>query len=155
MSDFFEVDLSGMDLDGLIRELDNLDKSATTEIMPEVMQAVGQELLNEEKRIINGKSPQFADKLSVMQEHSGKVWRVKAGYSSQVIADNIEVLITEFGRPGKRGRKNGGRDSLGRKIGVIQPYPHIRAAYITKKEKCLQLAEKLFMERIDKEWQKN
>lgn len=155
MSDFITVDLSKMKMKELINELNNLDKTAAEEIMPEVMRVVGQELLNEEKRIINGKYPQFANKLSVMQEHSGKVWRVKAGYSSQVIADNIEVLITEFGRPGKRGRKNGSRDSLGRKIGVIQPYPHIRAAYITKKEKCLQLAEKLFMERIDKEWQKN
>ncbi len=155
MSDFITVDLSKMNINELINELNNLDKAASEEIMPGVMQAVGQELLNEEKRIINGKYPQFASKLSIMQERKGKLWRVKAGYSTEVINSNIEVLITEFGRPGKKGRKNGGRDTLGRKIGVIQPYPHIRTALITKKEKCLQLAEKLFMERIDKEWQKN
>lgn len=155
MSDFITLDLSKMNVKELINELDNLDKTAAAEIMPEVMQMVGQELLNEEKRIINGKYPQFADKLSIMQERRGKLWRVKAGYSTEVINSNIEVPITEFGRPGKKGRKNGGKDSLGRKIGVIQPYPHIRAALINKKDKCLQLAEDMFMERIEKEWQKN
>ena len=155
MSDFIEVDYSKMDIKQLINQLDKLDKQAVNQIMPEVMQAVGNELLDEEKRIINGKYPQFSDKLSIMNEHTGKLWRVKAGYSTEVIKSNIEVLITEFGRPGKKTRKKGGKDSKGRTIGVVQPYPHIRAALINKKEQVLKLAEKMLLERIEKEWQKN
>ena len=155
MSDFIEVDYSKMDIKQLINQIDKLDKQAVNQIMPEVMQAVGNELLDEEKRIINGKYPQFSDKLSVMTEHTGKLWRVKAGYSTEVINSNIEVLITEFGRPGKKARKKGGKDSKGRAIGVVQPYPHIRAALINKKEQVLKLAEKMLLERIEREWQKN
>ncbi len=155
MSDFIELDLTQMDIRQLIRELDELDKKACNQFMPEVMQAVGNELLNEEKRIINSKYPQFSDKLSIMTEHTGKSWRVKAGYSTDVIKNNIEVLITEFGRPGKKARKKGGIDSKGRKIGVVQPYPHIRTALVNKKERVLKLAEKMLIERIEKEWQKN
>lgn len=155
MSDFIEVDYSKMDIKQLINQLYKLDKQAVNQIMPEVMQAVGNELLDEEKRIINGKYPQFSDKLSVMNEHTGKLWRVKAGYSTEVINSNIEVLITEFGRPGKKARKKGGKDSKGRKIGAIEPYPHIRAALINKKEQVLKLAEKMLLERIEREWQKN
>ena len=155
MSDFIEVDYSQMNIKQLINQLDKLDKHAVNQIMPEVMQAVGNELLDEEKRIINGKYPQFSDKLSVMNEHTGKLWRVKAGYSTEVINSNIEVLITEFGRPGKKSRKKGGKDKLGRKIGAVQSYSHIRAALINKKEQVLKLAEKMLLERIEKEWQKN
>lgn len=155
MSDFIEVDYSKMDIKQLINQLDKLDKHAVNQIMPEVMQAVGNELLNEEKRIINGKYPQFSDKLSIMNEHTGKLWRVKAGYSTEVINSNIEVLITEFGRPGKKARKKGGKDKLGRKIGAVQSYSHIRAALINKKEQVLKLAEKMLLERIEREWQKN
>ena len=155
MPDFIEVDYSKMDIKQLINQLDKLDKHAVNQIMPEVMQAVGNELMDEEKRIINGKYPQFSDKLSIMTEHTGKLWRVKAGYSTEVITSNIEVLITEFGRPGKKTRKKGGKDSKGRTIGVVQPYPHIRAALINKKEQVLKLAEKMLLERIEKEWQKN
>ena len=155
MPDFIEVDYSKMDIKQLINQLDKLDKQAVNQIMPEVMQAVGNELLDEEKRIINGKYPQFSDKLSIMTEHTGKLWRVKAGYSTEVIKSNIEVLITEFGRPGKKARKKGGKDSKGRTIGVVQPYPHIRAALINKKEQVLKLAKKMLLERIEREWQKN
>ena len=155
MSDFIEVDYSKMDIKQLINQLDKLDKHAVNQIMPELMQAVGNELLQEEKRIINGKYPQFSDKLSVMNEHTGKLWRAKAGYSTEVINSNIEVLITEFGRPGKKSRKKGGKDKLGRKIGAVQSYSHIRAALINKKEQVLKLAEKMLLERIEKEWQKN
>ena len=155
MSDFIAVDYSKMDIKQLINQLDKLDKQAVNQIMPEVMQAVGNELLDEEKRIINSKYLQFSDKLSIMTEHTGKLWRVKAGYSTEVIKSNIEVLITEFGRPGKKARKKGGKDSKGRTIGVVQPYPHIRAALINKKEQVLKLAEKMLLERIEREWQKN
>ena len=155
MNEFIEVDYYKMDIKKMINQLDKLDKHAVNQIMPEVMQAVGNELMNEEKRIINGKYPQFSDKLSIMNEHTGKLWRVKAGYSTEVINSNIEVLITEFGRPGKKARKKGGKDSKGRTIGVVQPYPHIRAALINKKEQVLKLAGKMLLERIEKEWQKN
>lgn len=161
MPDFIEVDYSKMNIKQLINQLDKLDKHAVNQIMPEVMQAVGNELLQEEKRILSGGRTQtgkpfkFADKLSVMTEHTGKLWRVKAGYSTEVINSNIEVLITEFGRPGKKARKKGGKDSKGRTIGVVQPYPHIRAALINKKEQVLKLAEKMLLERIEREWQKN
>ena len=155
MSDFIEVDYSKMNIKQLINQLDKLDKHAVNQIMPEVMQTVGNELLQEEKRIISGKYPQFADKLSVTTEHTDKSWRVKAGYNTDAIKNNIEVLIIEFGRPGAKGRKKGGKDSKGRKIGVVQPYPHIRAALVNKKERVLKLAEKMLIERIEKEWQKN
>ena len=98
MSDFIEVDYSKMNIKQLINQLDKLDKHAVNQIMPEVMQAVGNELLQEEKHILSGGQTQtgkpfkFADKLSIMNEHTGKLWRVKAGYSTEVIKSNIEVF---------------------------------------------------------------
>ena len=50
MPDFIEVDYSKMDIKQLINQLDKLDKHAVNQIMPEVMQAVGNELMDEEKR---------------------------------------------------------------------------------------------------------
>ena len=50
MSDFIEVDYSQMNIKQLINQLDKLDNHAINQIMPEVMQAVGNELLQEEKR---------------------------------------------------------------------------------------------------------
>lgn len=150
--DAFTLDLSSMNLKGLINELNNIDKSVTQEIMPEIMDNAGEILLNEEKRIISQKYPQYAELLSVNKSKQGKKWTVKAGYSTLVIKAHMEVMITEFGRPGAKGKKKGCVDTLGRKIGVVQPYSHIRAANVVKKDELYKMAEDKFVEEIEKGW---
>ncbi len=153
--EFFELDLSRFDIDKLITKLNAIDRAIAKETLPEIMEECGEELLSEEKRILSGKYPKLAPLLTAWTEKTGaKSYRVKAGYSTEVIKNHIEGLIIEFGRPGKKGIKHGGKDTLGRKIGAVQPYSHIRAAYFLKKKRLLEIAEKKFRERLMQEWEK-
>lgn len=63
-------------------------------------------------------------------------------------------MIIEFGRPGKKSRKKGDKDKLGRKIGAVQAYSHIRAALISKKKAITELAENRFRDEIEELWEK-
>lgn len=124
-------------------------KDAVTNAVPIV--------LNEEKRILsaNPKYAKFAKMLSydVYKNRFGN-YVANCGYSTETIKNNIEVLIIEFGRPGssKKAVQKGGIDKKKRKIGVIQPYSHIRAAWFSKKDEVKKFMGDYVYDEIRKVW---
>lgn len=158
--DMFSVDFSKLNLKDLIAVLNELDSKVTNEITPDVVDEAGETLLQEERRILNAK-PYKKNKSRVLPTlltkeviKNGKVYKAKAGYTTEAIRSHPETVITEFGKPGKKGRKKGGKDSKGRKIGAVQSYSHIRAAVINKKDEIYENAKRRFEEAIEKEWSK-
>lgn len=127
----------------------------------------------------NPKMRKFADSLKIWEHESKSGWRVEVGYPAEMFSvvrkkrkskvkkgvsmsyehekyveekDNIEVYIYEFGRPGAKGLKKGGTDTIGRKIGKTEPYSVIRAAMFLKREEVVKEIERRFYEEIEKIW---
>lgn len=127
----------------------------------------------------NPKMHKFADSLKIWERKSKGGWRVEVGYPAEMFSvvrkkrkskvkkgismsyehekyveekDNIEVYIYEFGRPGAKGLKKGGTDTLGRKIGKTEPYSVIRASMFLKREDVMKEVEKRFYEEIERIW---
>lgn len=150
-------------LDGLQRSIEELDKKfwelgkkARDKIAKEVIAEAGQIFLEEQKRLLaaapNPKYAKFTAWLKVWTQETKSGWRVEVGYPTEVIREHIEVLIVEFGRPGKRGRKKGGKDKRGRKIGKIDSYSHIIASTFLKREDVMKEVKQRFYEEIEKLW---
>ena len=154
--DLFTLDLSGMDLKDLIQVVNEMDSKLNNKIIPEILEEVGDELIDEERRMLQGRSnkdgspTKLSGLLTKQITKTGKLYKVKAGYDTATIKAHPESVIIEFGRPGKKSRK----DKLGRKIGAVQAYSHIRAALISKKKAITELAENRFRDEIEELWEK-
>ena len=152
------MDLEFKNLRQLINDLYELDKAVYENIVPRIADNAGDVLLNEEKNILSqkrnkdGSATKLPSCLTLEKEIKGKSIRVKVGYTAATIAAHPEAVITEFGRPGKR--KKGKKDRIGRNIGVVQPYPHIRAAVVNKSDEIYKNAESEFRREIKKIWDK-
>ena len=133
-----------------------LDEKQQEKLANEVLTDAAQLFLTEQKRLLaaapNPKYAKFADWLEVWTYKGKNGWRVQVGYSTETIKEHLEVLIVEFGRPGARGLKKGGKDTLGRKIGKIDAYSHIRASMFLKKEDVMAEVQRRWEEEILKEW---
>lgn len=152
------MDLDFKNLRQLINELYELDKAVYEDIVPCIADDAGDILLNEEKAILShkhnkdGSTTKLPSYLEVIQDIKGRSIRVKAGYTAKTIKAHPETVITEFGRP--RSGKKGQKDKKGRYIGVVQPYPHIRAAVANKSDEIYKKAEEQFRNEIKKIWDK-
>lgn len=140
----------------LYKKFEALNRKTRNELAEKVITEAAQIFLAEQKRLLaaspNPEYCKFADWLSVWTYKNKNGWRVEVGYTTEVIKDHIEVLITEFGRPGARGLKKGGKDTLGRKIGKVEPYSHIRASMFLKKEEVMAEVQRRWEEEILKAW---
>lgn len=158
MSGYIDLGLDGLqrDIQALDEKFRKMDKAVQDRIANEVIAEAGQIFLEEQKRLLaaapNPKTRKFADWLKVWTYKNKSGWRVQVGYPTEVIREHIEVLITEFGRPGTKGIKKGGKDSRGRKIGKIEPYSVIRASMFLKKEDVMKEVERRFYEEIERIW---
>lgn len=157
--------LEGMeeDIKKLYRKLNEIERVADGDVVRQIMFEAGEILSTEQKRILSTyKSKQKSPKLSpdwiTVTVTKGKgYWKVAAGYKTDIIKEHIEVVILEFGRPGAKGKKKGGIVSSGkykgRKIGVIQPFSHIRAAKFNKGEYIKQYIGRRLFEEIKRRWE--
>lgn len=147
------------EINSLIADLDRISNYTKDKFCKEAVEGAAEIVLDEEKRILaaNPKYSGFAKQLSCevqKNKHNGYV--AYCGYSSEVIKDRIEVLIIEFGKPGhgQKALKRHGIDTKGRKIGVVQPYPHIRAAWFSKKDEVQKFLGDYVFDQIKKVWVK-
>lgn len=138
---------------------------------------------DEQKRIVSQKYPRFAGYLNHKVFESGgsggnpKKVKVVIGYSGDNINKHMEVLSFEFGKPGRsqstlRRRKNNiktniklkkGRtrtfisatdtDTMGRKIGVVPSFSHIRVAWENKKDEAKDKYNEILLEEVNKKWE--
>lgn len=141
----------------LAEDFGKLDDQFGKRIVKEVLEEAGQIFLEEQKRLLSqapnsNKIAKFADWLKVWIIETKTGWRVEVGYPTAVIRNHIEVMITEFGRPGAKGLKKGGKDSKGRKIGKVEPYSHIRASMFLKKEAVMEEVRRRLEEELLRIW---
>jgi len=151
--EFFSVDGLGEDINRLIAKLDSLDRKVKNEIINKAAIEGAEILLAEQRRIIQGKYPQFTNWLQcgVRQNARTGTTIAWAGYNTETIKEHFEVLIVEFGRPSPK-RKNG-RDKLGRRIGAVQPYSHIRASIFNKKSEIAKHVGSVLFSEVKKIWE--
>lgn len=170
-SEFFSISGFEEGIKELMNALDEIDNKAKGEICKEAVNKAADVILNEEKRILSNhpKYVKFVPLLSKNVYKSGSGYVAACGYSSEVLKENIAPLIIEFGRgSGKRAVKQGGwtkekkpewwefwkKQRKSRRIGVIQPYSHIRAAWFGKKEEAQELVGNYIYDEIRKAWVK-
>lgn len=136
----------------LIKDLDMLADSVANETSS-ILRESGEIIAQEQRRIISGKSSKLA---SLIKTREIKVTKkgdanVLVGYDSDAVEQAPEGVVIEFGRPGK---KRGGTDKLGRKIGKMEAIPHIRKGFDMAKEKATESAIEKIKKIIDKGWNK-
>lgn len=147
------------EINSLIADLDRISNYTKDKFCKEAVEGAAEIVFDEEKRILaaNPKYSGFARLLSCeVQKNKHNGYAAYCGYSSDVIKDHIEVLIIEYGRPGhgKKALKRHGTDKKGRKIGIVQPYPHIRAAWFSKKDEVQKFLGDYVFDQIKKVWVK-
>lgn len=116
--DLFTLDLSGMDLKDLIQVVNEMDSKLNNKIIPEILEEVGDELIDEERRMLQGRSNKDGSptKLSALLTKqitkTGKLYKVKAGYDTATIKAHPESVISSLAdRARKVARKAAGISS--------------------------------------------
>lgn len=175
--DFFSSDGAEEDMKDLLLTLTRMEKRLKDPICSKAIDAAAPILLEEEKRLLE-RAPNYHNfpnlKTSWLTIRKFKNrhlrWIAQVGYESDIIEKHPETLILEFGRPGhskirelkkpdrsKQGSfltlRRCGRDKKGRKIGVIQPYSHIRAAWFAKKDEIRKCVAKIIFDEIERTWE--
>lgn len=138
------------------RKLAQMDEKVSNEISEKVIRDAANKLYNEQKRILSGAPTEgirrLSDDLSVWKDNSRPAPRkvsYRAGYSDDKIRKSIKYFVIEYGRPGKKHKE---KDKKGRKIGRIQPYSHIRAAWFISKDAINKFIAERLSEEILKHW---
>ena len=139
-------------MQAMIKSLD-LMSDDVAEATTEILRESGDIIAQSQRQAISGKSSKLAGLIKV-----GKIVVTKkgnanvlVGYDSNAIEQAPESVVIEFGRPGK---KRGGIDSKGRKIGKMEAVPHIRKGFDTAEEKATESAIEKINKIIDKGWSK-
>ena len=90
------------------------------------------------------------------EKKSDQEYTVWMEVTEEFVKNNIKVMIIEFGRPGsywRGGLEKGQYDKKGRSIGVVQPYPQIRAAWLIKKNEVNNFMKERILEEMKKIWE--
>lgn len=140
-NDVFDLGLDGMQtqINQLVSALDRMDESVNAGAL-QAAQESAEIIAQEQKRLLsaaNFAKPEadLQGLIKVQKSSSRKYFKLKIGYDSEAIKQHPEVLVIEFGRPGKSVRRMKPTDSLGRKKGDFPPQtPHIIAGFYLAKD---------------------
>ncbi len=167
MADF--INFSGMEAE-ISKLMDDMDaaKKEVEEAMPEAAMEAAEIIRAEQQRLLS-KANFKRDRpnhhynnvngglIKIMQDRTkSKRYRLKIGYDSETLRKYHELLVIEFGRPGKSARHSKKTDKLGRKKGDFPAHvSHIRAGFFLSKdkaadacnEKLMQAAQNAFREK--------
>ena len=158
MADFIEMDHADMlrQIAELDKTLADIEKGVSNEIMDTVLKEAAGQLKSEQARILSSAPSEgirsLAKDLSVWKDNRHPAPRkvsYRAGYSDDKINQSIKYFVIEYGRPGKKGKT---KDSKGRRIGRVQPYSHIRAAWFLKRDAINKYIAERINEEILKRW---
>lgn len=125
-----EQDTITKDIQDLINSLDIMDDAVNERAASSIRE--GAEIVaSEQRRLICGRSKKLPELIKVGKSRVSKkgTYTVAVGYDTEAIKEGFEGLIMEFGRPGKR---SGGVDKNGKRIGKVTPTPHIFRAVDNK-----------------------
>ena len=157
-SEFFSISGLEEEIKELDKALDEMGEIAKYNACRDAVKGGAAIILQEEKRILSNhpKYVKFVPWLSsTVYYKRGGEYIAACGYSTKVLKKHIEPLIIEFGRgSGRRAIKKSGIDKHGRRIGAIQPYSHIRAAWFRKKDEVQNYVGNYIFDEIRKAWVK-
>jgi len=158
--EIFDLGFSGMqmELDKLILALDRMSDDVDGNAL-QAMEESAEIIAAEQKRLLAAahfRKP-TADLASLIRVHKAKnkrYYHLRIGYDSEAIHEHPELLVIEFGRPGKSARRSGKTDSLKRKKGDFPPVtPHIRAGLDLSKDKAAANFRDKIMEIVRRRWE--
>ncbi len=161
MADFMEMNHAELmrQIAALDRQLADMSENVCNEIIDTVAKEAAEELQNEQKRLLAAAPSEgirnLASDIAIWKDGSRKAPRkvsYRAGYPADKIRQSIKYYVVEYGRPGK---KNKSKDSKGRRIGRVQPYSHIRAAWFAKKDYINRFTARRIEEEIRRRWERN
>ena len=125
----------------LVRDLDQMSRAVESGAVAAAEESA-EMIAAEQKRLLaaasfRNKTADLAALITVKQSRSKKYYRLNIGYDSAAIKAHPEVLVIEYGRPGKSARRMKSTDKLGRKKGDFPPQtPHIKPGFILAKDKA-------------------
>lgn len=125
----------------LVRDLDQMSRAVESGAVAAAEESA-EMIAAEQKRLLSAasfrnKTADLAALITVKQSRSKKYYRLNIGYDSAAIKEHPEVLVIEYGRPGKSARRMKSTDKLGRKKGDFPPQtPHIKPGFILAKDKA-------------------
>ena len=158
--DFFGFDFQGFQgqINALAEKLDRMSEDVSAEAESAAKEAA--EIIAREQRRLLSKAlfrERKADLIGlirVRKDSSRKYYRLRIGYDSDAIQQHPELLVIEFGRPGKSARRSKLTDSLGRKKGDFPPMtPHIIPGFYLAKEEAAEHFRQRLLEAARRQWE--
>ena len=158
--DFFGFDFQGFQgqINALAEKLDRMSEDVSAEAESAAKEAA--EIIAREQRRLLSKAlfrehkADLIGLIRVRKDSSRKYYRLKIGYDSDAIRQHPELLVIEFGRPGKSARRNDPKDSLGRKKGDFPPMtPHIIPGFYLAKEEAAEHFRQRLLEAARRQWE--
>lgn len=151
--EFITVDGLEAQITQFMQALDAMDTAVDVKLA-EVADECAQMIEQEQKRLLATQHPQLTSLVKVTARTvKDKYVKVKVGYDSDTIRDHFELLVIEFGRPGKSARCSGeyekkirkGETKAHRKGEFPSSVSHIRAGFDVAHEKIVQHFEETLM----------
>lgn len=158
--DFFGFDFQGFQgqINALVEKLDRMSEDVSAEAESAAKEAA--EIIAREQRRLLSKAlfrehkADLIGLIRVRKDSSRKYYRLKIGYDSDAIQQHPELLVIEFGRPGKSARRSKLTDSLGRKKGDFPPMtPHIIPGFYLAKEEAAEHFRQRLLEAARRQWE--
>ena len=158
--DFFDFDFAGMQMqvNELISRLDKMARDVD-EGTVQAAQEAAEIIAKEQMRLLSAavfreRKADLVSLIKVRQANSKKYFRLAIGYDSEAIQQHPELLVIEFGRPGKSARRRKATDSIGRKKGDFPPVtPHIIPGFYLGKEDAGEHFRQKLLEIAQRRWE--
>lgn len=141
----------------LVRDLDQMSRAVESGAIAAAEESA-EMIAAEQKRLLSAasfrnKTADLAALITVKRSGSKKYYRLNIGYDSAAIKAHPEVLVIEYGRPGKSARRMKSTDKLGRKKGDFPPQtPHIKPGFILAKDKAAEHFRDRLLEIARQKW---
>nr|DAF04288.1 MAG TPA: hypothetical protein [Caudoviricetes sp.] len=142
----------------LVRDLDQMSEAVEAGAV-EAANEAAEMIAAEQKRLLSAAhfkrrtSTNLPALIKVKKSSSKKYYRLNIGYDSETIKAHPEVLVIEYGRPGKSARRMKPTDKLGRKKGDFPPQtPHIKSGFILAKDKAAEHFRDSLLEIAKQKW---
>lgn len=141
----------------LVRDLDQMSEAVEAGAV-EAANEAAEMIAAEQRRLLSAavfqhKKADLAALIKVKKSNSKKYYRLNIGYDSETIKAHPEVLVIEYGRPGKSARRMKPTDKLGRKKGDFPPQtPHIKPGFILAKDKAAEHFRDRLLEIARQKW---
>ena len=157
--DFFQFDFGGLEVqvNELVKKLDRMDSDVAVGAK-EAAREAAEAIATEQKRLLsqahfmNG-TADLGSFIKITEKTGGKYYRLAIGYDSEAIKAHPELLVIEFGRPGKSARRSKKTDSLKRKKGEFPSQtPHILPGFQLGKDKAARIFGEKMLEIARRDW---